>query len=62
MPLETRAEFPTNWMTWGEGANHALLLHCTMGKANAWRGVIKNLDADYTFTGFDMPGHGKSGE
>jgi lipase len=62
VPIETRAEFPTNWATWGEGANHALLLHCTMGKASAWRGVIKHLEADYTFIGFDMPGHGKSGE
>lgn len=62
MPIETRANFPINWMTWGEGANHALLLHCTMGRASAWRSMIKHLDADYTFIGFDMPGHGKSGE
>ena len=62
MPIEIRADFPINWTTWGQGAKHALLLHCSMGRASAWRGMIKHLDADYTFTGFDMPGHGMSGE
>ena len=62
MPTETRADFPTHWMTWGEGANHALLLHCTMGRASAWCGMIKHLNAAHTLTGFDMPGHGKSGQ
>ena len=62
MPIETRANFLTNWMTWGKGQNHVLLLHCTMGKSSAWRGMIKHFEADYTFIGFDMPGHGKSGE
>ncbi len=62
MPIETRANFLTNWMTWGKGVQHVLLLHCTMGKASAWRRMIKHLGSDYTFIAFDLPGHGKSGE
>ena len=61
MPLEPRADFMVNWLSFGRGTEAALLLHCTMGSLGAWRGLIDFLSSDYRFTAFDMPGHGKSG-
>ena len=61
MPIKTRANFLTNWRTWGKGVHHVLLLHCTVGKTSAWRRMIKRLGSDYTFIAFDLSDHGKSG-
>ena len=62
MPIEPRADFMVNWLSFGRGTEEVLLLHCTMGSLGAWRGLIDCFSSDYRFTAFDMPGHGKSGE
>ena len=60
MPLEDRAGHLTNFMRFGSDGKPVLMLHCTMGNAGAWRGLIEHLGSDHHFTAFDMPGHGKS--
>ena len=60
MPLENRAGYPTHWMRSGSDGKPVLMLHCTMGNAAAWRGLIEHLGSGHSFTAFDMPGHGKS--
>jgi len=62
MPIELRADFMVNWLSFGRGTEEVLLLHCTMGSLGAWRGLIDCFPSNYRFTAFDMPGHGKSGE
>jgi len=47
---------------WGDGAQEALLLHCSLASSDAWRGVAGHLAHDLTMTGFDFPGHGQSAD
>lgn len=39
----------------------ALALHCMMGSAAYWGPIASRLDGRVDLTGFDMPGHGRSG-
>lgn len=45
---------------WGDGAQAALLLHCSLASSDAWRGMADHLLHDLTMTGIDFPGHGRS--
>lgn len=60
MPKENRAGFATSWTTFGEGERNALLLHCSLGQASAWKAVAKGLGDMLTMTAIDLPGHGGS--
>lgn len=45
----------------GDKARTALALHCMMGSAGYWGPIARRLDGRVDLTGFDMPGHGRSG-
>ena len=60
MPKEAIAGFNTYWDQFGKSDRKGLLLHCTMGSMAAWRGMIEHIGPKYSWTAFDMPGHGKS--
>ena len=60
MPIENRAGHLTHHTQSDGDGKPVLMLHCTMGNAGAWRGLIEHLGPDHRFTAFDMPGHGKS--
>lgn len=60
MPKDIRAGFATSWTTFGQGDRPALLLHCSLGQASAWRGVAKALDHSLAMVAIDLPGHGAS--
>lgn len=62
MPIENRTGHLTHYMHWEGDGKPILMLHCTMGNAGAWRGLIAHLGSDHHFTAFDMPGHGKSAQ
>ncbi len=62
MPLEERGGFPVHWSTRGEGAREVLLIHCSLAHQGAWAGLIAELEGLGRFTGFDLPGHGRSGD
>ena len=62
MPIEERAGFATNWEVSGTGARQALMIHCSLANQRAWYGIKEQLGDVATFTSFDLPGHGKSGD
>lgn len=45
----------------GDKDRPALALHCMMGSAAYWGPIARRLDGRVDLTGFDMPGHGRSG-
>lgn len=45
----------------GDRDRPALALHCMMGSASYWEPIARRLDGRIDLTGFDMPGHGRSG-
>ena len=45
--------------TWGQGAEPALLLHCSLAHSGAWDGVAKALSDILTMTAPDLVGHGR---
>ncbi len=49
-----------NSQSWGDGAQGALLLHCSLASSDAWRGVAGHLTSDLTMKALDFPGHGNS--
>ena len=60
MPTEPRAGFATSWTTYGQGDRPALMLHCSLGQASAWKGVAKALNNSLHMVAMDLPGHGAS--
>ncbi|TDK41295.1 alpha/beta fold hydrolase [Antarcticimicrobium luteum] len=44
----------------GHGPRQVLAIHCTLAHSGAWRGIAAQLEAEATFTAFDMLGHGRS--
>ncbi len=62
MPIDQRGGFATNWSVNGNGARKALMIHCSLANQRTWNGVIEQLSEAATFTSFDLPGHGKSGD
>lgn len=50
----------THWVAHGQGPDRTLLIHCALGAASAWRGVMTALP-DRRHLAFDLPGHGRSG-
>ncbi len=45
--------------TWGQGAEPALLLHCSLAHSGAWDGVARALSDRLTLTAPDLVGHGR---
>jgi lipase len=45
----------------GDKDRPALALHCMMGNGAYWGPIDKRLEGRVDLTGFDMPGHGRSG-
>ena len=45
----------------GDKNRPALALHCMMGSAGYWGPIARRLGGRVDLTGFDMPGHGRSG-
>ncbi len=62
MPQALRSGFPTWWQTWGQGRKQALMLHCSLARTGVWQGIAGHLATCLTMTGFDLPGHGRSGD
>ena len=62
MPKDERGGFATNWEVGGTGARKALMIHCSLANQRAWNGIKEQLEDLATFTSFDLPGHGKSGD
>lgn len=62
MPKDERGGFATNWEVSGTGARKALMIHCSLANQRAWNGIKEQLDDAATFTSFDLPGHGRSGD
>ena len=62
MPTDMRHGVRTCWSRFGQGSRSALLLHCSLAHQGAWSGVTADLDDLFTFTAFDFPGHGRSGD
>lgn len=48
--------------SFGDGPRPVLAIHCTMGRAGAWRGLAAVMGDAVTFHAFDLPGHGRSGD
>ncbi|SFP19444.1 alpha/beta fold hydrolase [Tranquillimonas alkanivorans] len=44
----------------GQGARRAVLAHCALAHAGAWRRLSARLDDALSMTAFDLPGHGRS--
>ncbi len=55
------AELGGHRLSWAEGGtgDPALVIHCTLGRAGAWRGVAAHLPA---WVAPDLPGHGGSAD
>ena len=51
---------PLHTQTYGNGAEPALALHCSLAHGGEWAGVTGFLGDDLTLTAPDLPGHGKS--
>ena len=49
-----------HWRQFGQGAEPALAIHCTLGHAGSWRGVATALGDVLTTLAYDLPNHGKS--
>jgi len=63
MPLDSRAGFPTHWTRFQSDANQpALAIHCTLAHAGSWKGLAAELAGQVAMTGYDLPGHGRSGD
>ncbi len=45
---------------WGEAGTPALMLHCMLGRAETWTGLMGALQTPLVARGFDLPGHGRS--
>ncbi len=56
------AGFPTYWSRTGQGRRKALFIHCSLAHSGAWKGVQALLAPHLEMTGFDLPGHGQSGD
>ncbi|WP_425038050.1 alpha/beta fold hydrolase [Primorskyibacter sp. S187A] len=61
MPQGHLAGHPAHWRRFGEGPREALLIHCSLAHAGVWRGLAAHLSDVVSCTGFDLPGHGRSG-
>jgi lipase len=62
MPQDMRGGFPTHWTRSGSGPRQALLIHCSLGHAGGWSGMMAGLDDVVSALAFDLPGHGRSGD
>ena len=62
MPKDLRGGFPTHWITAGAGPRNALLIHCSLGHAGGWSGVMAGLGDLLTAIAYDLPGHGRSAD
>ncbi len=62
MPLEILADHPTWWDEGGLGVRRALFIHAFLTHSGAWKAVQAQLDKKLKMRGFDMPGHGRSGD
>ncbi|MEM9975967.1 MAG: alpha/beta hydrolase [Pseudomonadota bacterium] len=60
MPEAVRAGHSIHWITGGRGTDPALLIHCGLGRARAWAGVMEVLAPRLSMTAYDLPGHGRS--
>ncbi len=58
MPIADLGGHRLSWAAGGAG-DPALLIHCTLGRAGAWRGVAAHLPA---WVAPDLPGHGGSAD
>lgn len=47
--------------SWPGGPGRALMVHCSLAHAGAWKGVAGYLSQRHDCRGFDLPGHGRSG-
>jgi len=61
MPLGLLGGYPAHWITSGDGPARILLLHCALGHAGAWGGVMTALAPHAAMVSMDLPGHGRSG-
>jgi len=62
MPQDMRGGFPTHWIKTGQGPRQALLIHCSLGHAGGWSGMMAGLDDLLSAVAYDLPGHGRSGD
>ena len=44
----------------GQGAQHALMIHCMLAHSRAWAGLSQHLGDYYQMHAFDLPGHGRA--
>ncbi len=47
---------------WGDGPEHALLLHCSLAHSGAWDGVARRLGDRVASAAPDLLGHGRAGD
>ncbi len=62
MTFEDRAGIATFFQQWGQGAEPALMIHCSLAHSGAWAGIAGRLSDRLTMTAFDLPGHGRSAD
>lgn len=60
MPHGTRGGHSVHWVETGMGPRSALLIHCTLAHAGAWKGLSAHLQDMASMTAFDLPSHGRS--
>ncbi len=62
MTIEDRAGIATFSRHWGQGAEPALMIHCSLAHSGVWAGVAGRLGGHLSMTAFDLPGHGQSAD
>ncbi|OWU84139.1 hypothetical protein ATO6_13840 [Oceanicola sp. 22II-s10i] len=62
MPQAIRGGHDTHWRVMGQGAEPAVMIHCSLAHSGAWSGVAERLDDLLAMRAFDMVGHGLSAD
>lgn len=62
MTISRRAGFDIHELTIGSGPEQALMMHCSLANARALVPFASGFGDTMTLTGFDLPGHGLSGD
>lgn len=60
MPVTGTGAHAAHWIEAGTGDTPALLLHCALGHARAWEGLMARLGDVLRMRAMDLPGHGTS--
>jgi len=62
MPEGLRGGIHTHWRVMGQGEDPALMIHCSLAHAGAWKGLAAELGDRLSMLACDLPGHGKSAD